>query len=198
MHPLLALICISVQNRKWTHEFHHAVGISKIFQLSLGPQYKGILFIHALLGWDTTSRIYGVGKAMALKLMKTSVHFQQQSAIFNSPAAKKEDIIKAGEQSITSLYRGEPVESLDDLRLQVLHKKSLPKYILCSTAEFATNVSGSQVPQSEGIPPSPTVVWSRSPPNRLGMENTRRSNYPCCHRSSTSPSLSAWGYPLQL
>ena len=68
-------------------------------QLSLGPQYKSILFIRA------ASRIYGVGNAMALKLMKMSVHFQQQSAIFNSSATKKEDI-KAGEQTITSLYRG--------------------------------------------------------------------------------------------
>ena len=77
----------------------------------------------------------------------------------DSSAAKKEDIMKAGEQTNISLSWGTG-ESLDDLRLQVFHKKSLQKYILCSTAEFSTNLSSK---------PS-TTVWGYTNKSNSGLE----------------------------
>ena len=52
-----------------------------------------ILFVHALLGCDTTSRIYGIGKPMALKMAATNIYFQQQATVFNCDIATKTDII---------------------------------------------------------------------------------------------------------
>ena len=51
----------------------------------LGPEIcNNILFIHAILGCDTTSHLYGIGKSTSLKKFKPSKHFQQQAKVFCS------------------------------------------------------------------------------------------------------------------
>ena len=96
----------------------------RTLQQSLGQHVCDIiLFVHALLGCDTTSRIYGIGKPMALKMAATNIYFQQQPTVFNCNTATKTDIITAGENALVALYHGNPGESLDHLRLQVFYKK---------------------------------------------------------------------------
>ena len=93
-------------------------------QRSLGKNVcQNLLFVHALLGCDTTSRLFGVGKSVALKKVKSSTYFQQQAAMFSSPMAKKDDIIKAGQNALVSIYKGKPGQSLDSVRLQAFHQK---------------------------------------------------------------------------
>ena len=78
---------------------------------------SNILFVHALLGCDTTSRILGIGKPVVLRKLKTDAHFRVQAAVFSNTAAAKEDIIAAGERALVCLYNGRSGESLDFLAL---------------------------------------------------------------------------------
>jgi len=76
-----------------------------------------------LLGCDTTSRLYSIGKSAALKKLNSSAYFSGLLATFNTPGASKEDVIKAGENALVCLYNGQPRETLDILRLQRFSRK---------------------------------------------------------------------------
>jgi len=102
---------------------------------------KNILFLHAILGCDTTSRLHGIGKAAALKKIETDSRFLQQAEIFDRPAgrATKEDIIVAGEKALLSLYNDGSEEKLDSLRY----------------TRFCQKVAtGSSFVQPESLPPT--------------------------------------------
>ena len=53
-----------------------------------------LLFLHAILGCDTTSRVHGIGKAAALKKYANSLHFREQAKVFNS-SSTVDDIMVA-------------------------------------------------------------------------------------------------------
>jgi hypothetical protein len=73
-------------------------------------------FIHVLTGCDTTSKLFGIGKNQAFKKLKSSQYLQAQGQAFLDPSSSKEDVIKAGEESISHLYGGLPCEGLQILR----------------------------------------------------------------------------------
>ena len=52
-------------------------------------------FVHAVTGCDTTSRLFGLGKAVALKKVATNEYFRSQGEIFMSNGRTNDDIIKA-------------------------------------------------------------------------------------------------------
>ena len=84
---------------------------------SLGPDVcNHILFIHAILGCDVTSRLFGLGKCLAVKRIKSDFQFCQQAKAFNQIGQAKEDIIVAGERALVPLYGGAKEEGLDVLR----------------------------------------------------------------------------------
>ena len=106
----------------------------------LGPEVcTHILFLHAVLGCDTTSRLYGIGKGISLKKFKSSEHFREQAKVFNAQSASPQEVIAAGEQVLVSMYNGKPGELLDSLRYKRFCEK------------VATNTSHVQ-PQS--LPPT--------------------------------------------
>ena len=76
-----------------------------------------ILLIHALLGCDTTSRLYSIGKGVALQKFKRENSFRCLSKIFTSPSSTKEEIIAAGEKLLLLVYGQEGDVTLDKLRL---------------------------------------------------------------------------------
>ena len=76
-----------------------------------------LLFIHAILGCDTTFRVHGIGKAAALKKYANSLHFRRQAKVFNS-ASSVDDIVVIGENALVSLYVGKPGEKLNCMRYQ--------------------------------------------------------------------------------
>ena len=50
---------------------------------TLGPAVcSHMLLLHALLGCDTTRRIYGIGKATTLKKAMINEHFRKQAQVF--------------------------------------------------------------------------------------------------------------------
>ena len=75
-----------------------------------------ILFIHAILGYDTTSRLYGIGKGISLNKFITEVKFREHAKVFDDISASKEDIIAAGEKALVCLYNGKDEEGLDGMR----------------------------------------------------------------------------------
>ena len=79
---------------------------------------RHILFIQAISGCDTTSRLYGIGKGLTLKNFVTDIHFREHVKVFDSLPASKEEIVKAGEQVIVCLYNWKPEEGLDGLRFR--------------------------------------------------------------------------------
>ena len=77
---------------------------------------KHILFLHAFLSCDTTSRIFGIGKSTILKKFKLSTALQQAANVFDSPISTHEEIASAGEKVFVALYNGKANDSLNTLR----------------------------------------------------------------------------------
>ena len=67
---------------------------------------RNILVLHAILGCDTTSRLFGLGKGMALKEMASDNNFARAIEVLDRfpNAVTKQDIIKAGEEAIIDNY----------------------------------------------------------------------------------------------
>ena len=59
----------------------------------IGPEVcTHILFLHAVLGCDTTSRLYGIGKEISLKKFKSSEHFREQAKVFSAQSASSQEL----------------------------------------------------------------------------------------------------------
>ena len=77
---------------------------------------ENILFGHALLGCDTTSRVFGIGKGVALKQLINSEYFNIQAEVFSRRSVSAEEVAAAGEKALVSLYSGNKKgDKLDDL-----------------------------------------------------------------------------------
>ena len=90
---------------------------------------NNLLFIHAILGCDTTSHIHGIGKGASLKTFLLDHHFRNQAQVFNSTSASKKDAVAAGEKALVCLFNGKADKGMDSLRYR--------RYC----AEVATNTS---------------------------------------------------------
>ena len=75
-----------------------------------------ILFIHAILGWYTTSRLYGLGKGLSLKRFTSSASFRDKAEQFCKKDATVDDVIDAGEAALVCLYSGKEGDNFDGLR----------------------------------------------------------------------------------
>ena len=89
---------------------------SRVWNIRAVKQHLGpdiccqILFLHAILGCDTTSQPHGIGKGNSLKKFRDFCNYAE---VFNSPSATAEEISAAGEQVLVIIYNGKPGESLD-------------------------------------------------------------------------------------
>lgn len=87
-------------------------------QSALGNQVcQCLLFAHAILGCDTTSRLFGFGKAAGLKLIQKNKTFIEQAKVFNKKGCSQAEIVAAGEMAVLCLY-GSKEKNLNQLRLQ--------------------------------------------------------------------------------
>ena len=66
-------------------------------------------FLHSVTGCDTTLRMFGVGKGVALKKLINDGYLKQQALLFNNNL-KQPEAIKSGEEAICHLYNGSPSE----------------------------------------------------------------------------------------
>ena len=64
-----------------------------------------ILFIHAILGCDTTSSVHGIGKGASLQML-SNPNSLEQANIFNKPMndVSQEEVVVAGEKALLYLY----------------------------------------------------------------------------------------------
>ena len=72
-----------------------------------------ILFLHAMLGCDTTSRLYNIGKSTILKKFKAKTILHHSAKIFNYPNSTAKEIKFAGEKALVNIYKGKSNESLN-------------------------------------------------------------------------------------
>lgn len=87
-------------------------------QSALGNQVcQCLLFAHAILGCDTTSRLFGFGKAAGLKLIQKNKTFVEQANVFNKKGCSQAEIVAAAEKAVLCLY-GSKDKNLNQLRLQ--------------------------------------------------------------------------------
>ena len=87
---------------------------------------RNLLFLHAITGCDTTSRLYGVGKATALKKSENVLHFKEQANVFSCHSTVS-DVVTAGEKALVSLFGGKPGIGLNALRYQRYFEKLASK-----------------------------------------------------------------------
>ena len=96
-----------------------------------------ILFIHAILGCDTTSMLQGLGKATALKMVSKNPKFHEIAQIFcNDTNTPQDDIVNEGEAAMLCLYNGSGKDDLDSLR----YKRYCEKVKRSSKAVEAKNL----------------------------------------------------------
>ena len=66
---------------------------------------NGLLFIHAILGCDTTPQLFGIGIGKGLTKLTNDTSFTEYAEVFNNYAQSlKEEIITAGENAIVAMY----------------------------------------------------------------------------------------------
>ena len=120
----------------------------KLTKMFLGPNIcKNLLFAHAVLGCDTTSRVFGLGKGVAVKHLQASAHFSVQAQVFNSSHVTKDEVALAGEKALVYLYNGKPGETLDALRV----------------VKFCQKVSVSTLcVQPQTLPPTSAAAYNHS------------------------------------
>lgn len=87
---------------------------------------RNLPFLHAMTGCDTTSRLYGVGKATALKKFVDVPYFREQANVFSSNSVVG-DVVTAGEKALVSLFGGKTANGLNALRYQRYFEKLATK-----------------------------------------------------------------------
>ena len=81
--------------------------------------------VHAITGCDTTSRLFGIGKGVALKKLSKTDNVTMAIEEFLKPGNHLETVVTSGEQIIASLYGGVLCEGLDLLRLRLYTNKAI-------------------------------------------------------------------------
>ncbi len=81
---------------------------------------KHLLFVHAILGCDTTSHPFGIGKQVALNKMKND-KFVKCAEVFFDKESTIDQVIEAGETAYLVIYNGD--KSIDELRLRKYREK---------------------------------------------------------------------------
>ena len=165
---LLVLLIHLADGNKHTSSFRpepkkvgalRCIGVSSI-RNKLGENICGnILFVHAFLGCDTTSRLFGIGKAAGLKLVKEKETFREQAVpkVFRSVNSSKDPVIATGEKAMTIVQKGKLNDHLDTMRYQrfqelvTTRKKSIHQHV-------ATNFRSNKVSQPQSVPSGPTLA----------------------------------------
>ena len=80
--------------------------------------------MHAILGCDTTSGVYGIGKGVTLHMFEAIKHFQQLASVFHDSSATEDMIASAGKEIMVLLYKGKAGQDINDLRYQRFCQKT--------------------------------------------------------------------------
>ncbi|KAJ8876216.1 hypothetical protein PR048_024126 [Dryococelus australis] len=86
--------------------------------------YSHMIFAHAMLGCDTTSKPFRFGKSDTIKLLNKNEIFKENAAVFKSVGKTEEEIQAAGHVAMDSLCSGCTGETLDEIRLRMFTPKA--------------------------------------------------------------------------
>ena len=96
----------------------------KFIRESLGNEIcDNILFGHAFVGCDTTSKPFGIGKTVTLKLLSTKPDFKNYASVFYKEDCQTALIDENGEKAMILVYGGETTKGIDKLRFDVFETK---------------------------------------------------------------------------
>ena len=102
----------------------------KATRTALSPSLcNHLLFIHAFLGCDTTSRIQGIGKSVILKKMLKGDQILTECADIFHGESTVQDIATAGERALLQLYKGSVDQALDQLRYMLFCQKTAARTV---------------------------------------------------------------------
>ena len=73
---------------------------------------KHLPFLHAFLGCDTTSRLFGIGKGFIIKKFRENKSLQQAAIVFDNPNATQAQMDHAGEAAFVVMYNGKKIRYL--------------------------------------------------------------------------------------
>ena len=76
---------------------------------------KHILFQHAFLGCDTTSRLFGIGKGTVLKKFKVNSALQQAADVFDETSSTPAEIESAEKKAMVAIYDRKMDDKLNSL-----------------------------------------------------------------------------------
>ncbi|CAC5398425.1 unnamed protein product [Mytilus coruscus] len=130
---LLILLCHLAEKNShcifFTNDKQSSMKNLKVWDIQKTQQVLGehvcfqLPFAHAITGCDT-SRLYGIGKPAILKKIKSDHHLQIQGEVFLKESMGKDDVCKAGEEALVSLYGVLPLEGLDIIRWRTFTTKT--------------------------------------------------------------------------
>ena len=117
---------------------------------------NNIRFVHAFLGCDTTSYVYGFGKSAALKLLCNNKDFDDQAKIFANPNSAKADVITGDKGTCM------PIKMQIRWQLRFSASATLPAEIqqknnICETRDSSTYLGSSHISLYESSLASATV-----------------------------------------
>ena len=110
----------------------------------------------AILGCNTTSRVYGPGKALSLKRITSSSFFRDKARQFSKQDATIYEVVDAGDAALVCLYNGKDGDNLDDLRYKVL-QQGCNKQSTYPAPSIAPDFCGGKVSQHARIPAGTTL-----------------------------------------
>ena len=122
---ILILLLFHLQPRYWPVYFGNAksgTNTAKLWDIQMVQDELGnylcqhLLFVHAISGCDTTSALYGLGKAVFIKKAKKSASFREHAQKFLSTDGDKNVLEKAGEKVLVEVYGGKEKDTLNKLR----------------------------------------------------------------------------------
>ena len=109
-----------------------------------------ILYVHAILGCGTTSRLHGLGKASALKMVTKNEQFLCLARLVCGDAeTSKEAIVKAGEDVLVYLYNGSEQYNLNSVRYKRFCEK-----VKSGSKAMEAKCLPPQLPQFKSISPN--------------------------------------------
>ena len=96
-------------------------------QEAIGNLKNNLLFLHAVTGRDTTSAPCQQGKEKGCRVLESNNQLKQTVTFFNTPQANPDDIAKAVEECLLSVYGASTFNSLDVFRLAACKRKNAKK-----------------------------------------------------------------------
>ena len=141
----------------------------------------------------TTSRLYGLGKGLSLKILTSSALFRDKAEQFFKKDTTVDDVIDAGEAALVCLYTGKEGDNLDGQRYAKFCNK------VATNKVGAPDLCSSEIPQYASIPAGTSVAGClQYEEDRLGVDDKGREPRPCYDGPSSSTRRAAPCHQMQL